>query len=101
MPITSHRFVLAPLAVLAHVHQSASATSVPHALYNILPSTDMSHALTLLSVVSVACHRLIPENCGLSDVDSHIILLASPSARASISHVHAVLLPNILFVGIC
>ena len=67
----------------------------------VTPSTAITQALTLLSVVSVACPSSIPANCGESSVSNERTSLALFPVRASISPVPAVLLPNILLVGIC
>lgn len=85
------------------VSASYACTLVPISLFSktVTHSTAITHALTLLNVVSVACHNSIAVNCGLSLVASHIIDLASQPTNASISHVPAELLHSILLVAMC
>jgi len=97
--------VLADTSVLLLTSVSKSVISeavwVCQASDTFVHSTAITQGLTLVIVVSVACHTFIPANCGLSSVSNHIISLTSQSASASISHVHAVLLPSILLVAMC
>ena len=67
--------------------------------HTLTHSTAICPALTLDIVVSVACPIFTAVNCGLSPVHNPIIAGIELVVNSSITQLHAVCLPSILFVA--